>query len=506
MFVTVLPSSVVISICILPNISLSLINTPKNSLKEVDTVASNEITGAQISETTLQAESSTSFGYQQELRRVLTFKDLLVYGMVFMVPIAPMAVYPSVAQSSFGMVPLVYLVGIIAMVFTAFSYSRMSKEFPIAGSVYSYVQRGLNAHVGFVTGWMILADYILAPALLYAFCGAWLHGLTPGIPNWVWILAFVVFNTVINAIGVNFTAKTNFILLGVEIVALIIFLIVAVHFVFIAGHGAGGLSLQPLFQAKHFNLQFLASATTIAALSFLGFDGISTLAEETKDPKRDVGRATIAALIFMGLIFMLETYMAALVHPQYANLNQNMGFFDIAKQAGGPVLYYLLIIVNVVAVGIANALAAQSAISRIVFSMSRDKLLPFSRVFGKTHARFKTPFNATVFVGLISIVVALAVNMNTIIKLVNFGALTSFAVLNISVLVYFFFKQKRRGFANFIQFALFPLLGFVIIAYVWSGFDRGTFIFGFIWMALGVVIGFVKSNGYKRVPAALDIH
>ncbi|NHM32338.1 APC family permease [Neobacillus terrae] len=443
--------------------------------------------------------------YQQELNRVLTFKDLLIYGMVFMVPIAPMSVYGIVSQSSFGMVPLVYLVGIIAMVFTALSYSRMSKEFPIAGSVYAYVQRGLNPHIGFLAGWMILVDYILAPALLYAFSGMWLHSLVPSVPSIVWVVLFVAINTLINARGVQLAAKTNFILLGVEIIALLIFIGYAVKFVFVDGLGTGGFSLSPIYQPEHLNLGFIATATSIAVLSFLGFDGISTLAEETKNPQKTVGRATIAALVILGVIFMVQTYMAALVHPKYTNLDPDMGFFDIAKQAGGPFLYYVLIIVNIIAAGIANALAAQSAISRILYSMSRDKLLPGSSFLGKIHPKYKTPFNATLFVGLLSLIVANVLKIDTIIKFVNFGALTSFMLLNITVFAYFYIKKKERGLGAVLKYVLFPLLGFAIIAYVWSGFDKVTFIVGFSWLAIGIIVGAVKSKGYKIVPQLKDL-
>jgi amino acid transporter len=441
--------------------------------------------------------------YKQELNRVLTFKDLLIYGMVFMVPIAPMGVYGYVSNSSFGMVPLVYLVGIFAMVFTAFSYSRMSREFPVAGSVYSYVQRGFNPHVGFLAGWMILIDYILLPALLYVFAGIWLHSLVPTVPEYVWVIVFVLFNTIVNARGVVTLARTNFILLAIELVALLIFIGYAVKFVFIDGMGSGGFSLAPLYQAEHISLGFIAAAASVAVLSFLGFDGISTLSEETKDPKKTVGRATIAALVILGLIFMVETYMAALIHPNYEGLNPDMGFFDIAREAGGDFLYYMLIIVNVLGVGIANALAGQSAISRILYSMSRDKLLPASGFLGRIHDRYKTPFNATIFVGLLSIVVALSLSLETIIKFVNFGALMSFMLLNVTVFVYFFLKKKRRDVSGFFQYLLFPAIGFAIIAFVWSGFDRMTFIVGFSWLAIGIVVGVVKSKGYKEVPEVL---
>ncbi|ACV59173.1 APC family permease [Alicyclobacillus acidocaldarius] len=443
----------------------------------------------------------STLGYRQELKRSLRLRDLIVYGMIFMVPIAPMAIYGYVAQQSFGMVPLVYIIGIVAMVFTALSYKQMSAKFPIAGSVYSYVQRGLNPHVGFVAGWMILADYLLAPSLLYAFSAGWLHGLVPSVPTLVWLLFFVLFNTVVNVLGITLQARTNFILLAIELVCLLIFLIASVRFVFALGHGAGHLSFNPFYQPSHFNLKFIENAASIAVLSFLGFDAISTLAEETERPEKTVGNATIASLVIIGLLFVLQTYVAALVHPNYADLNPNMAFFQIAKEAGGTFLYILLIIVNAVASGIANALAAQSAISRILYSMGRDNLLPFSKFFSHVSPRFQTPVNATLLVAVISLLVASLVPQETITTLVNFGALTAFLMLNATVFVYFSIRQ--RGFRHVFKYLLFPLCGFVVIGYVWLGFDRTTFIFGLSWMALGILIGAVKSKGYREVPPVL---
>ncbi|MGI9050125.1 MAG: APC family permease [Rubrobacteraceae bacterium] len=449
-------------------------------------------------------EGLENAGYDQELQRALKFRDLLVYGMVFMVPIAPMGIYGFVSKEGSGMVPLVYLVGIVAMTFTALSYRQMSRRFPFAGSVYSYVQRGFNPHVGFIAGWMILIDYLLVPALLYAFSATWLHALAPGIPLFVWVLLFISIITVVNVRGITVAAKANFTLLAIELVALVLFLFFAVKFVFVDGGGAGGFSLAPLYQPQHMGLGFIATATSIAVLSFLGFDAISTLSEEAERPERTVGNATVAALVLLGVIFMIETYAAALVHPNYANLDPALGFFDLAREAGGPFLYYTLIIINVIASGIADALVAQLAVSRILYSISRDRLLPFSGFLSRIHPTYRTPVNATLLVAVLSIVIALGLSLETIAKFVNFGALTSFMLLNLTVVIYFFVKQGRRGFKGYFTYLILPLLGLAVIAYVWSGFDRLTFIFGFAWMAVGIALGAVKSRGYKEVPTALQ--
>jgi amino acid transporter len=445
------------------------------------------------------------FGYHQELNRALKFRHLLAYGMVFMVPIAPMGIYGFVVGPGLGMVPLIYIVGIVAMTFTALSYRWMSQEFPITGSVYSYVQRGLNAHIGFLAGWMIMADYLLAPALLYGFTGLWLNALVPSVPIWVFIVIFVAINTFVTARGITVTAETNFVLLAIELVALAIFLVIGVKYVLVDGGGTGHLSFDPIYQPENVNLSFIAAAASIAVLSFLGFDGISTLAEETHRPERTVGNATVAALIILGLIFVTQTYLAALIHPNYKNLDPELAFFQIARDAGGAFLYYLLLVVNVIAVGIANALAAQVAISRILYSVSRDDMLPASRFLSRIHPRYRTPFNATVFVGVVTLAVALIFAVDTITKFVNFGALTAFMALNISVFVYFFIRRGRRGSLwDFFKYLLFPLLGFAIIAYVWSGFDRNTLIFGFSWLAAGIIIGAIKTKGFKEKPAVIQ--
>lgn len=429
-------------------------------------------------------------GYRQELERTLELRHLIVFGMIFMVPIAPWAVYGFVARESFGMVPLVYGVGIVAMLFTALSYKQLSGAFPVAGSVYSYVQRGLNPYIGFIAGWMILADYLLIPALIYAFSASWLQGVLPGVPTFAWVLIFVAINTAINILGIRLQARANFLLLAVELVALFVFIVLAVDFVFVRGRGAGGWSIAPFYQPEHLNWDFVAAATAIAALSFLGFDAISTLAEETREPRKAVGNATVLSLLLLGAIFIAETYLAALVHPDYATLDARLGFFQIARQVGGPALYLGLILVNVVAAGIANALAAQSAISRILYSMGRDRVLPGATFLARVHPRWKTPINATLLVAALSVLLALTLPEEALLKLVNFGALTAFMLLNVTVFVFFFIKQRRHR--QVFRYVVFPLLGLMIVAFVWSGFDRITFLIGGTWLVIGLVWGAIR--------------
>ncbi len=439
-------------------------------------------------------EEKNQAAQQPTLNRSLKLKDLVFYGIVMMTLIAPMAVFGEVEQASGGMTPLVYLIGSVAMLFTALSYRQMSMEFPMGGSVYTYVQHGINHHVGFIAGWMILLDYIFVPALLYKLVSAIAEG-TFGIPYWIWILLFIIINVAINVSGVKYTAKADLILFFVELVAVVIFIVGAI--MYISGGGAE-FKIDPFYQPGKINLQFIASACTIAALSFLGFDGISTLAEESINPQKDIGKATIIALVSVGIVFVIETYLACTILPDWQNTDAATGFYDAASLAIGKWFEFFMVIITLLAAGIANTLVAQSSAARLLFTMGRDKVLP--SFLGAVHPKFQTPYKAISFLAIFSLVIAMTVPTNTLVRLVNFGAIFSFIMLNVAVIYYFFGKKKCRDAHGIWNFLVLPLIGIVILGYVFTGFDKICYIVGFSWLVVGVIIGYVKSNGYKEVP------
>lgn len=300
--------------------------------------------------------SLEQFGYKQELKRVLSVWDLVVYGLLFMVIIAPHSIFGYVNLDSQGMAPLVYMVGFAAMMFTAFSYVQMSRRFPIAGSVYSYVQHGINPHVGFIAGWLILLDYIFIPSLLYVIVGEWCIALVPGVPMWIWILIFIVVNTLINIKGIESTARVDFVFFIVEIGIVLIIVIGGLKYVLGDGGGAGALTMTPIYQSEHVNFAFIATACSIACLNFLGFDGISTLAEETDKPEKNVGKAIVISLLVIGLVFFLQTYVVCLIEPDYTKYNPATALFDACAVAIGEWFRVVLLVVNILAVGIATPL------------------------------------------------------------------------------------------------------------------------------------------------------
>ena len=439
------------------------------------------------------------FGYKEQLRRVLTTGDLIIYGLIFMVPIAPFSVYGFVWDDAKGMVPLAYLVGLVGMVFTAMSYAAMSRAYPMAGSVYSYAQRGLSEIAGFFSGWLILLDYILVPALLYLFSAIALQPMLPQVPEWMWLLGFVSFNAAVNLIGIEFTARANRYMLAIELVVLALFVVLGLMALY-GGHGAGRLTLKPVYDPSVFSLATVAGATSIAVLSFLGFDGISTLSEENRGNQNAVGRATLLSLLLVGALFLLQTWIATDLARGMQFSSPGTAFYDIVRLAGGLWLERITLIAVVLA-NIANAMAAQAATSRILFAMARDRKLP--AVLARIHPRFQTPYISTLVVALVSVLVGVffSSRVDDLTRIVNFGALTAFLLLHLSVINHYFIRGRSgRWLAHFTS----PLLGFLVIAYVLYEMDNSAKIMGGCWIVLGVIYYLVLAYVLKR-PAALEL-
>ena len=444
--------------------------------------------------------SLQEFGYKEQLNRALTTADLIIYGLIFMVPIAPFAVFGFVWNEAKGMVPLAYLVGLIGMFFTALSYAAMSRAFPLAGSVYAYAHRGLHEIAGFFSGWLILLDYILVPSLLYLISAVALRPVFPAVPAWMWLVGFISFNAIVNLLGIEFTARVNRYMLVMELVALGLFVVLGLIALY-GGAGAGGLTLRPVYDPRVFSWSTVAGATSIAVFSFLGFDGISTLAEENRSNQNAVGKATVVSLILVGALFMLQTWIATDLARGMRFTSADTAFYEVAERAGGAWLRLVTILVTVIASAAANAMAAQAAVSRILFAMARDGKLP--AFLAKVHPRYKTPYMSTLAVALVSLLVGLlfANRLDDLTRVVNFGALTGFVLLHLSVINHYFY---RRGSRDWLRHVVFPLTGLAIIVYVLYEMDRAAKILGACWIAIGVVYYLVLTVRSKR-PVALEI-
>ncbi len=438
-------------------------------------------------------DSIEKFGYKQELNRALTYRDLLVYGLIFMVPIAPFGIFGGVFQGSGGMIALAYAIGMVGMMITASSYAQMSKAFPMAGSVYTYAGRGIHPNFGFLAGWVILLDYVLVPTLLYIVAAIAMNSFIAAIPVWAWLLLFIVANTVINYLGIELTAKVNKIVLVGELIVLAIFIVIGV--IAIASGKGNGFSFDAFYNSDTFSIGLVLGAVSIAVLSFLGFDGISMLAEENKEKATEIGRAMVGALLLAGALFIVQTWIGAMLVPSPDKLiaegdPSGTAFYAAAEVAGGVWLGKLTALATAIAWGFANALVAQAATSRLLYAMARDKQLP--KFLAVVNKKSGSPVNATFVTGAISVGLGLYMvtqredfGLTLITTLVNFGALTAFIVLHISVIVH---HKIRGGSSDNWRHLIVPIMGVVLLGFVVIKANVAAQQVGLIWAGLGIVL------------------
>ncbi|HEY0436665.1 MAG TPA: APC family permease, partial [Phenylobacterium sp.] len=415
-----------------------------------------------------------ALGYRQELKRSLSLMDLVVYGLVFIGPIAPFTVFGFVYNASHGMPPIVYAVGLVAMVFTALSYMTMSHEVPAAGSVYAYVARGMGETAGFLAGWAILLDYILLPTLTYVGTATIIHVLFPVLPKVPMILSFIVAITWVNLAGLETATWVNRALLVTAIVILVLFFVLG-GIGLARGTAGAHVSAAPLFQPDIISPKLIFGALSLAVLSFLGFDAISTLAEEARGGSRHVGAATLLSLVLAAVLFMAQTYVASLFvlgHAPFAEGDAAAtAFLVVAEEIGGQPFRFLVSLGGLALGSLAGAVVAQAATARILYSMGRDGQLP--RWLAHISGGRRVPDRAVMLIAAITVVTGLAFSerLQLLTSLVTFGALVGFLALHVSVLVHF--RGGRRS-GNLLRHLVSPILGFMVVAYVLWNADRAA--------------------------------
>jgi len=439
----------------------------------------------------------------QKLKRVLTLKDLAIYGLAFMTPIAPAYIYGAGTSATGGALAGAYLVAMVAMLFTALSYGKMAGAFPVAGSTYSYTQRGINRYLGFFAGWGIYLDYVLVPLIVFITGALYANAAVPQIPYFVWVLIIAGVTTVVNCIGVKIAARTNIFFVAI-MCAVVVAFIVACAIAIGKGHGAGTmLSAKPFvnsFSGGNGGVSALVAGGALACFSFLGFDSITTMSEEALHPKKDIGRAAVIACLAGGIIFILQAYMAQLLWPDYATFsNPDTALFDVAHVAGGAALsgfYTFAVILSTFTAGIAG----QSSAARVMFGMGRDQALP-KKFFTYLHPKFKTPILNILIMAAIGIVGSLCLDLTLVVQMMNFGGLLGFMLVNLSVIVYFFFRRKER---RALKYLIFPAVGFCICLYLWANLSHTAFIVGFSWLIVGFIVMLFATKGFKVAPKIYD--
>lgn len=427
------------------------------------------------------------------LHRTLGFRDLVVYGLLFIAPMAPVGVFGTLDAKSDGAVALVYLVATVVMAFTAFSYAQMVRVAPMAGSVFAYARKGLGQGPGFIAGWMAMLDYLLIPAVAYLFSGIAMNALVPEVSQWVWTAIAVVVTTALNLWGVRSAARVGFAVLAMEIVVLAVFVGAAAAVLVRDGAQRGWLT--PLTGDTHFSMTAVLGAVSVAVLSYLGFDAIASFAEEVTGGSAKVARAVLFCLVLAGALFVVQSYLAALLEPvSSAELaadpaKQGSAFYDAVDASVGTWLHDLVAVSKAIGAAFA-ALAGQAAAGRLVFAMARERRLP--SVLSRVDPKSGVPRVAILGAAIVTMVAAVwaarsADGLDHLVSVVDIGALTAFVLLHASV-VGWFAVRRMEGPPSWWRHVLVPVVGAgVLIAVIWEATTSAQIV-GLCWLAVGLVV------------------
>ena len=450
------------------------------------------------------------------LKRVLTTRDLIVFGVTMMFPLAPIAVYLDVTGATGGHMAMAYVVAMVAMMFTALSYGAMAGAFPKAGSTYTFTRNGLNQYLGLLAGWSIMLDYLLFPTLNYIILAYLASTLIGGVDYWVWVIGAISIVTFFNLVEVKWLARISTILVLVCIVVIAWFVLASVGFL-AGGNGEGTIVSTKPFFGNGLTTDMLLTGTAIACLSYLGFDAISTLAEETHNPGRSVSIAMVAAVAIVTVLFIVQAYFAQLVHPDYTNLPGGPdAFTQIFRDAGGEVLAKVLAIA-VVTAAIANGIDATGGASRLLYGMGRDGVLP-RRIFGYLWPRSATPVINVAIIAVVSVLLATK-DLTIIIAMINFGALFAFFLVNLAVISHFVIRGGRRTPADLVRYLAVPVVGAVVMIWLWFNLQSTSWIVNLkapsdillaapvIWLGLGILYIVLVSRFFtKPLPELKETH
>ena len=435
------------------------------------------------------------------LRRVLTVWDLIFYGIVAVTPSAPATVFGLAQVRSHGHAVVTILAAMVSMVLTAVSYGRMAALYPSAGSAYTYVGRGLHPYLGFVAGWAMTLDYVISPLFCTIYGTLTLQRLMPALPYPAGVAFFAGIMTFLNLRGIRSTARANQVLLVFMFAVLISYVVLAVRFL-VARDGAAGLfSTLPFYNPATFNLRDLAGATSFAALTYLGFDAVTTLAEDVHNPRRNVMLSAVVVCVFTGVFGGLLVYLGQLVWPDYASFaNVETAFIDVTRKVGGAGLFQAMVLLLVLA-NIGAGLTAQVGAARLLFGMGRDNVIP-RRFFGTLHPVRNTPNRNLWLIGALAFGGALFLDYELTAELLNFGAFLGFMGVNLAVIWQFWVRRVEGHRRNFVTDLALPASGFLMCTVIWLGLGTPAKVAGGLWFMVGLIV-LITHTRWFRQPLAL---
>jgi amino acid transporter len=447
-------------------------------------------------------QASVPAGQQPALRRSLKLWHLVVYGIIIIQPTAPMGIYGVVSNVARGHVVTTVLIAMVAMLFTAFSYGRMARVYPSAGSAYTYVGKELHPMLGYVVGWSMLMDYLLNPIICVIWCSAAAQNVLPNVPYAAWAVAFAIFFTLLNLRGVKASGRMNALLaLGMSIVV-VIFLAEAIRYIALVVRPMAGQWLVPFYDPATFAPSLVFRGTSIAVLTYIGFDGISTMSEEVENPRRNIMIATVATCLVIGILSAIEVYVAQLVWPAHTPFPDSMvdtAYVFVARRVGGAFLFHLLNATLLIA-NVGSGMAAQFGAARLLYGMGRANALP-RRIFAAIDPRTGIPRNNVIIVGVCTLLGAFMMTYQSGAELLNFGAFIAFMGVNAAALIHYKFRSKEKVFLP----ATMPFLGFVVSAFIWLNLNHKAQLLGTVWILIGIALYYTMRQTGAGSDKFLDM-
>ncbi len=429
---------------------------------------------------------------QPHLRRTLTLWDLVFYGIVLIQPTAPMGIFGVVSQEARGHVVTTILIGMFAMLLTAMSYGRMAAAYPSAGSAFTYVGRELHPGLGYVTGWSMVMDYALNPIICTILCSKVAMNFLPGVPYAFWVPFFALTFTLLNLRGVKASARTNTVI-GIALTLVVITFLTAALRYLLGAHLDGAALLRPFYDPATFALPTVLTGASIACLTYIGFDGISTLSEEVENPRRNVLRATVLTCFIVGILAVLQVYAAQLVWGDWKGFpDVDTAFVHVAGKAGGPIIFIIMNTAMLVA-NLGSGTGAHLGAARLLYGMGRDGALPRS-FFGYIDPRTNIPRNNVIFIGVLALIGGFLLSFQLGAEMLNFGAFIAFAGVNLAAFARYWLRSDERKWHNFVL----PLVGFAVCAYLWWSLRPIAKLAGGAWLLAGIIYGAIRTRGFTR--------
>lgn len=440
--------------------------------------------------------NQTGANNRVKLRKTLTLMQVVMMGLAFLQPMTIFDTFGIVSGITNGHVATSYAIALIAILFTAVSYGKLVKRFPSAGSAYTYAQKSMSPHVGFMVGWSSLLDYLFMPMINILLAKIYLQAIFPGVEPWIFVFGLVALMTFFNLRGINVVANLNTAIVIVQVAVMVVFVGLLIHGVY-NGEGAGELWTFRPFASVDAEVIPMITGATILCFSFLGFDGISTLSEETPNAGKVIPKAIFLTALIGGIIFIAVSYFLQLYFPDISRFkNPEESQPEIMLYVAGALFQSIILVFSCVTV-LASGMAAHAGVARLLYVMGRDGVFP-EKTFGYVHPKWRTPAFNVLLVGFLALG-AVFFDLVTATALINFGALVAFTFVNLSVISQFYIRERRnKGLMDHINYLILPIIGAATMGVLWINLEPGSMELGLIWGAIGILYMVWITRRFRR--------